>query len=161
MMNLIIACGIPGSGKTTSLTNLSDVIGAPHISRDEIRASFRTEETEDYFENETLVFNSFVKQIIDAMKSEGAAIADATHISRASRLKLIKAITKFIPFDEFTIEFVWFDTPLELCLARNFEREGWAFVPEDVIINMSNKFEIPSIDEFDNVIMIRRVKTNE
>lgn len=161
MMNLIIACGIPGSGKTTSLTNLSDVIGAPHISRDEIRASFRTEETEDYFENETLVFNSFVKQIIDAMKSEGAAIADATHISRASRLKLIKAITKFIPFDEFTIEFMWFDTSLELCLARNFEREGWAFVPEDVIINMSNKFEIPSIDEFDNVIMIRRVKTNE
>ncbi len=161
MMNLIVACGIPGSGKTTSLSNLSEVVEAPHISRDEIRASFRTEDTEDYFENETFVFNSFVKEIVDAMKLEGAAIADATHISRASRLKLIKGITKFIPKDEFTIEFVWFDTPLDICLARNFEREGWAFVPEDVILNMYDKFEIPSIDEFDNVIMVRRVKTNE
>lgn len=161
MMNLIVACGIPGSGKTTTLTNLSEVIGAPHISRDEVRASFRKEDTTDYFKNETLVFASFVKQIVDAMKLEGAAIADATHISRASRLKLIKEITKFIPFDEFTIEFIWFDTPLEVCLERNSQREGWAYVPEDVILDMNGEFEIPSIDEFDNTIMIRRVKTNE
>lgn len=161
MMNLIIACGIPGSGKTTSLTNLSEVLGAPHISRDEVRASFRKEDTEDYFKNETLVFASFVKQIVDAMQLEGAAIADATHISRASRLKLIKEITKFIPSDEFTIEFIWFDTPLGVCLERNFQRKGWAFVPEKVIRDMNDKFEIPSIDEFDNTIIIRRVKTNE
>ena len=161
MMNLIVACGIPGSGKTTTLTNLSEVIGAPHISRDEVRASFRKEDTTDYFKNETLVFASFVKQIVDAMKLEGAAIADATHISRASRRKLFKEITKFIPFDEFTIEFIWFDTPLEVCLERNSQREGWAYVPEDVILNMNDKFEIPSIDEFNNTIMIRRVKTNE
>lgn len=161
MMNLIVACGIPGSGKTTSLTNLSEVLGAPHISRDEVRASFRKEDTEDYFKNETLVFASFVKQIVDAMKLEGAAIADATHISRASRLKLIKEITKFIPSDEFTIEFIWFDTPLEICLERNSQREGWAYVPEDVILNMCDEFEIPSIDEFNNVIMVRRVKINE
>lgn len=156
-----MACGIPGSGKTTSLTNLSEVLGAPHISRDEVRASFRKEDTTDYFKNETLVFASFVKQIVDAMNSEGSAIADATHISRASRIKLIKEITKFIPFDEFIIDFLWFDTPLEICLERNSHREGWGYVPEDVILNMSGEFEIPSIDEFANVEMVRRVKTNE
>lgn len=158
---LIVACGIPGSGKTTALTKFSEILGAPHISRDEVRASLRKENTEDYFKNETLVFASFVKQIVDAMNSEGSAIADATHISRASRLKLIKEITKFIPSDEFTIDFLWFDTPLEICLERNSQRKGWAYVPEDVILNMSGEFEIPSIDEFDNTIMIKRVKTNE
>ena len=48
----------------TTLTNLGEIIGAPHISRDEVRASFRKEDTTDYFKNETLVFASFVKQAI-------------------------------------------------------------------------------------------------
>ena len=46
---------------------------------------------------------------------------------------------------------VWFDVPLELCLARNDKREGRTRVPRQTIEDMFRRYSKPSKYDFDEV----------
>jgi predicted kinase len=121
------------------------------ISRDSIRFSM-VNENEDYFSKEKAVFKEFTKQISEALEEYDIVIADATHITKRSRAKILNALT--VKPDK--IKIFWVDTPLEECIKRNEQRIGTrAYVPNTAIRNMFNSLEPPTKEEgFDSITIL-------
>lgn len=156
MNKLYVMCGLPGSGKTTRAqrevlryeSNVKDKI--EYISRDEIRFSL-IKENEEYFSKEKEVFKTFVQKINSALKSGKDVIADATHISIASRRKLLNSVT-----EKCKLICLFVDTDLNTCLERNCRRDGRKRVPDESIINMSKNLVTPRYEEgFDEIYYTR------
>lgn len=138
---LYISCGIPGSGKSTFLKankGKDEVI----ISRDDIRFSL-LEEGEEYFSRENEVFKKFITQITDSINLGYNTYADATHLNNTSREKLLRALDKAGCKPSAT-EVIFFDVPLDICLARNEKcKDTKAYVPRGVIRRMFNQLTYP------------------
>lgn len=142
MADLVLMAGAPGSGKTTLAQKL---VGErdTYISRDDIRFSMITEK-DIYFSKEVQVLSTFVKQVDDALlKTERYVFADATHLTRGSRAKLLNNL-KNKPDHIYVI---LFDVPLETALERNKQRKARKLVPEPIVRNMHRSIEIPRHDE--------------
>ena len=127
---LYIMVGVPGSGKSTWAKN--NLIGIKYVSRDRVRFSLLSD-TDEYFSKEKLVFQKFVDEISSNITNGYSVVADATNLNRQSRFKLVSAInTK----QKYNIVFVYMNTSLETCLARNSTREGREKVPNLSIHSM-------------------------
>ena len=140
---LFLTSGCPGAGKSTWANKQPDSIV---ISRDEIRFKF-VSENEEYFSKETKVFWEFVAQIQSALDTPGTpknVIADATHITKRSRDRLLKALV--LTNVEQVIVVVIMPS-LKEALRRNSQREGRRKVPEDVVRKMYSQFQRPEYDE--------------
>lgn len=150
MAELILMCGIPGSGKSTyakSFITDKDI----YISRDEIRFSM-LKPNEDYFSRENDVFNAFVNEINIALtKAKRYVIADATHLNFSSRMKVMSKIKN----RNTIVNCIVMDTFLETALERNKKRSGRALVPESSIRNMHRSLSYPQKGEtIDKVVYI-------
>ena len=151
MSVLYLMVGIPGSGKSTFARKYlreNDV----WISRDEIRFDL-LEVGDEYFAHENKVFNTFVEHINWALNSGFDNVyADATHITKGSRAKLLKRITA----KRAETSAIFLDTPLDMCLINNAQREGLSKVPEDAIRSMSKSLQPPSLQDepFDKIYII-------
>ena len=125
---LYIAAGAPNSGKTTFINNRIDALGGVHVSRDEIRYSLVRPE-EGYFTHEGEVFTTFIKLIQEALDNPHGptdVYADATHLNRFSRKKLLNnlnldCVEKIIV--------LYFDAPKDILVERNLLRDGRERVP--------------------------------
>ena len=143
---LWLMCGAPGSGKSYFAKNI--LINDDHwfyVSRDEIR--FRIiKNDEEYFSHETEVYNCFVKniQLLLDIIEKGNIIADATHLNKSSRLKLLNRLN----LNKVNVIPVYFNTPEHICLERNEKRTGRAYVPPHVIHKMYLSRTHPSNDGF-------------
>ena len=168
MSKLYVACGIPGSGKSTYLANYvkefyQDECSNMYkiVSRDAIRFSL-LKEGDDYFSCEREVFNIFIKEIFNALREGKDCFADATHLTKASRKKLFNALLDYNKnhFDKGFLKIdginaIYIDTPLEICLERNENRTGLSHVPSNKIEEMYINFQKPMKEEgFDNIIII-------
>lgn len=154
---LYILCGCPGCGKTT----FSDLLLYNHfyvryVSRDDIRFSI-IKEDEEYFSHETEVFNRFVNEVYENLTDAYDVIADATHLNKKSRKKLINAIDNRGKID-YQIIFIYFDTPYEICCGRNQLREGRKRVPDEIMKSMWDNFQKPSIIEDERCIGLMLMK---
>lgn len=151
MSTLYILCGPSGCGKSTWRDEfIKDYNNRIHyVSRDEIRFSL-VKENEDYFSKEKEVFDRFSQTLAAELMNGFDVIADATHINKASRNKLIKAIDKF--FTEYQIVYVIFQTDLKTCIEQNNKRTGHMRVPEEVIKKMFKNFQLPNLDEDNRII---------
>ena len=136
-----LMCGIPGSGKSTWVKKRLMENGGIWISRDEVRFSMIRED-EDYFSKENEVFDKFIANICEALKSPLAEniYIDATHISDKARKKVLNRLPKD-NIDE--VIYVVFKVPMEVCLERNALRTGREVVPESAIYNMAKSFKMP------------------
>ena len=134
--------GLPGSGKSTWARQKITENGGVWCSRDEVRFSI-VKEDEEYFSHENEVFNTWIKQINEALENPEVenVYIDATHLNDKSRNKVLNRLTKNTDIEK--IINVLFLTPLETCLERNKQRSGRAVVPEEVIRNMAKTFQIP------------------
>lgn len=150
MSKLILMCGVPGSGKSTWIKNNKSETDL-WISRDKIRFE-KLKEGDDYFAFEDIVFEQFIEEIAWGLEMDKTVIADATHLNRKSRAKVLNEVAKFA--DE--IEAIVMDVHLETALERNDNRTGRAFVPRGVIRRMFFQMEAPARDEgFDKITFIR------
>lgn len=166
MTNLLIACGVPGAGKTTFLKDVvknlkeNSRLTVEYVSRDEIRFSM-LEKSDDYFSKEKEVYKEFVNRIQKAIDNEiNFIIADATHITRKSREKLLDSLD--VTYVDITC--ISFEPSLEWCLERNEERTGRAYVPKGVIKRMYEQFEPPQRDEnyeYLSIFTINDLETKE
>lgn len=149
MSKLIMMMGIPGAGKTTWIkNNFPDV---EPISRDKIRFEILDQRGGDYFDYEDEVFEKFIYQIIGSLVVDEIAIADATHLNKKSRAKVLNKVRKFA--DE--IECIWIDVDIETAFAQNDQREGRAWVKHGIIRRMFFSLEAPEFDEgFDAITRI-------
>ena len=143
---LYLLCGPAGSGKSTWIRNHAHPGHSAHISRDRIRFEM-VKENEYYFSREDEVYQAFVEQICQALVSPWVdeVYADATHLTKKAREKLIKEIDSFtINYDITAVVII---PSVEQCLAQNAQREGRECVPETVIRNMYNSFTSPLNDD--------------
>ena len=148
MSKLIMMVGIPGSGKSTWVkNNFPNIIP---VSRDVIRFELLDERGGDYFDHEDEVFDKFIHQIIDSLVADEIIIADATHLNKKSRARVLNKVRKFA--DE--IEAVVLDTDLETAFERNDQREGRAWVKHGIIRRMWFSMEMPEEAEGFNKITI-------
>lgn len=134
---LVLMVGCPGSGKSTWLKE-NKQSGEVIVSRDEIRFKI-LKEADDYFGKEDEVWSRYVATINRHLSYGTTVYADATHLNRGSRLKLLKAL-KVTPS---TIEAVYFKVPLEIAQERNAQRAGRAFVPPEAVEKMYRAIEEP------------------
>ena len=146
MNNLFITVGVPGSGKSTFCKSVL-YPGAHYVSRDKIRFSLLND-NDDYFSKETEVFNKFVESICVGLRAGVDVVADATHITPASRTKLLRAVCRKLPQDlRFRTVYLYFTASLGECLDRNELRTGREYVPESAIKKMWRDLVRPTADE--------------
>lgn len=140
---LYIMVGIPASGKSTFAKKYDIFNNIVIISRDKIRFSLLKEE-DSYFSKEEEVYDIFCKEINDNLALGFDVFADATHLTKKSRAKLIKNINKNFLLD---ISAIYMDIPLKECIKRNKNRQGREYVPEKEVEKMYNNLQKPDLEE--------------
>lgn len=149
MNYLIMFCGIPGSGKSTEARRMAESLAArgltvEHISRDKLRFSMISDESE-YFSKEKEVFSKFVEKMNNSLNKNDCTIIDATHISKASRAKILRRVEN--PANV-RLLVLYLTTPIDVCMQQNDLRTGRERVPQEVIQGMAEQFEEPTEKEF-------------
>lgn len=146
--------GLPGSGKSTYAKQKLLKINPDweYVSRDEVRYQYVSDQAH-YFDHEHEVYKEFCNRISMHLANNKTVIADATHLTRASRSKLILSLD-VLPD---TIYVVVMTTPFELCLERNAGREGIVRVPDKVMYQMKNNYQRPNavVEDFDKVVYVK------
>lgn len=149
MNYLIMFCGIPGSGKSIEARRMAGSLTArgitvEHISRDELRFSMISNESE-YFSKEKKVFSKFVEKMNNSLNKNDCTIIDATHISKASRAKILRRVE-----DPANVRLLvlYLTTPIDVCKQQNDLRTGRERVPQEAIERMAEQFEEPIEKEF-------------
>lgn len=109
-------------------------------------------EDEPYFSKEKEVFNEFIRQINEALKNGYTVFADATHLNKSSRAKVLKRITS--SREETNV--IWIKTDLKTSLEQNEKRNGTrAYVPKETIEKMYHSIEAPTENEnIDNIYCV-------
>lgn len=158
---LFLLCGPSGVGKSTWLKNTFlenwDKSKSVIVSRDEIRFyELRKDnlDSEHYFDKEPIVFATFLATIASELLCGNDVYADATHLTPASRSKVIKGVEKICKeknpdFDFHVVALDFSHRDMEKhCLYNNSLRTGLARVPEEAIKNQCRIYKKPTTDEY-------------
>jgi len=133
---IILAVGLPGSGKSTYFANL----GAHAISSDAIRLQLADDESDQTIHARVFATMRYLlKQRIEMGRP--ITYVDATNLTRRDRRPFIKLAQKH----GCDIEALFFDIPLEVCRARNSSRAR--LVPNHALDQMAAKLVQPSVKE--------------
>ncbi len=134
MFNLIILCGIPGSGKSTISKKISKKYNAIRLSFDEMNC---------------FKYCQIIKPALEKLKKGNNVIIDALFDRKKYRNELLISI-KDIKCKK---TLIFMNTPLEECIRRNEQREGDSKLPIFIIEDIYNSFEPPTLDEgWDEII---------
>ena len=152
MNELIIVCGIPGSGKSTYINEHYDKNKYNIISRDKIRFS-KLKEGENYFAHENEVWREFIDSARLLLKEGKNVVMDATHLNRSARAKVLNALNGYITEDT-VVTALAIEVDVDTAIERNEQREGLAYVHPDIIESMYRSYSTPSATEDFNVIKI-------
>jgi predicted kinase len=135
-VNLTITVGLPGSGKSTYLARL----GVNAISSDEIRRIV-ADDPHDQSMNARIF--SVIRYLIRQRIAAGRPVTyvDATHLTPWERKPYVMLARRY----GCQLEALFFDVPVDTCIARNQARER--VVPEEAIRKMAQQMITPSIKE--------------
>jgi predicted kinase len=135
-VTLIITVGLPGSGKSTYLARL----GVNAISSDEIRRLIADDPLDQSMNARIFaVIRYLVRQRIAVGRP--ATYVDATHLTPWERQPYVKLAQRY----GCKLEALFFDVPVEICIARNQARDR--IVPEEAIRKMAQQMIPPSEEE--------------
>jgi predicted kinase len=147
---VVLAIGLPGSGKSSWFKRHN----ITPLSSDLLRALLFDDPTEQRFQD--LIFSnlrSMLKARLIARRPMN--YVDATNLSPHERSGWIKLAKDY----GYEVQAVFFDVPVEVCLARNQRRERK--VPEDAMRRMAGKLKQPTFEEGFSKITVVKVKHKE
>jgi len=131
-----VLVGLPGSGKSTWLAGL----GVNALSSDEMRRLISDDPTNQNIHRRVFrLLRDLIKERLELGRPE--TYVDATHLTPWERRPYIRLGELY----ECDVEAVFFDVPLEVCIARNQLRGR--VVPREVIESMARKLTPPSTSE--------------
>ena len=142
---VVLAIGMPGSGKTTWFRRR----GVTPLSSDLLRNILFDDVEEQRYQG--LVFST-LRSLLRARLIARMPwnYVDATNLSVHERRQWIKMAKSF----GYEVQAVFFDVPLEVCLERNRQRDR--SVSEDVMHKMAEKLKPPVFEEgFDKITVVR------
>jgi len=144
---VVLAIGLPGSGKTTWFKRR----GVTPLSSDLLRSILFDDITDQRYQG--LVFST-LRSLLRARLIARMPwnYVDATNLAEHERRQWIKMSKGF----GYEVHAVFFDVPLEVCLERNRRRERQ--VKEEVVQRMAAKLKPPSFEEGFAKITVVRVK---
>jgi predicted kinase len=144
---VVLAIGLPGSGKTTWFGRR----GVTPLSSDLLRNILFDDVEEQRYQG--LVFST-LRSLLRARLIARMPwnYVDATNLSIHERRQWIKMAKSF----GYEVQAVFFDVPLEVCLERNRQRDR--SVSEDVMRKMAEKLKPPVFEEGFAKITVVRVK---
>ena len=140
---LILMCGIPASGKSTLAYNLSlHLDKAPIVSMDGIREEwFGTRKCQD---KGWEVYSQSLDDVIWYFSTYDIVIYDATNRTKKARKQIVEDIQTYIDCDVYCI---FMNTPIDIALERNADRNESIQVPATVIHHMYDTLEPPTEKE--------------
>ena len=142
---VVLAIGLPGSGKTTWFKRR----GVTPLSSDMLRSILFDDITEQRYQG--LVFST-LRSLLRArlIAKMPWNYVDATNLSAHERRQWIKMAKSF----GYEPQAVFFDVPLEVCMERNSRRERT--VSDEVMRKMAERLRPPSFKEgFSKITMVR------
>ncbi len=144
---VVLAIGLPGSGKTTWFGRR----GITPLSSDLLRNILFDDVEEQRFQG--LVFST-LRSLLRArlIAKMPMNYVDATNLSIHERRQWIKMAKSF----GYEVQAVFFDVPLDVCLQRNRQRDR--SVSEDIMLKMAEKLKPPVFEEGFEKITVVRVK---
>lgn len=144
---VVLAIGLPGSGKTTWFKRR----GVQPLSSDMLRSILFDDITEQRYQG--LVFST-LRSLLRArlIAKMPWNYVDATNLSPHERRQWIKMAKSF----GYDVQAVFFDVPLEVCMQRNSRRER--VVNDETMRKMAERLRPPSFKEGFSKITVVRVK---
>lgn len=129
MTEIVLMCGVPGSGKSTWR---ADNLDATHVvvSKDRMPSSARKQARQ-------------VREIRAAIAEGRPVVVDNTNITRAERAPLLALAAELgVPCRAVVVT-----VPLEVARERNARRVGRAQVPDGIVRQMASRWEVPTLEE--------------
>jgi len=147
---VVLAIGLPGSGKSTWFKRHN----VTPLSSDMVRSLLFDDVREQRFQD--LVFSnlrSMLKARLIAKRPMN--YVDATNLTPQERQHWVKLAKDY----NYEVHAVFFDVPLEVCIDRHQRRDR--VVPEDIMRRMAAKLKPPAFQEGFAKITVVRVKKKE
>ncbi len=157
--DVVLICGLPGSGKSHFAGKYFKKSGRKRVNRKEIRKHlyemmfFGDTWSSDLYNKEDEILVKYIeKKIIEHLLFNGKKVViDNISVSSSSREDYINLARKM----KKTISAVFVNTDMTVCLERNRNRENEEAVPEKIIANLYADIEFPDRREgFSEVAII-------
>ena len=145
MCRLVVLAGLPGSGKSTWAAAQPEAA----LSSDEMRRLLADDPADQSIHRRVFAALRYLARVRHEV-GRPVTYIDATNLTPRDRRPWIKLAEML----DCEAEAIFFDTALEVCLARNRTRPR--IVPAQAMAEMTRKFSPPTIAEgFQRVITLR------